>query len=110
MNQDLKVYLRLLTYLKPYGGYALLVLIGFALSASTEVSIAKLLEFVINAIQTQNTQQTALFPFLVVLLIFVRGVGSFLGDYYSAVISRHLVFRCVSRYLQSYCAYPQITI
>ncbi|WP_151710382.1 lipid A export permease/ATP-binding protein MsbA [Acinetobacter brisouii] len=93
MNQDLKVYLRLLTYLKPYGGYALLVLIGFALSASTEVSIAKLLEFVINAIQTQNTQQTALFPFLVVLLIFVRGVGSFLGDYYSAVISRHLVFR-----------------
>ncbi|MFT4020713.1 MAG: lipid A export permease/ATP-binding protein MsbA [Acinetobacter sp.] len=92
MKQDIKVYLRLLTYLKPYWGYAILVLIGFALSASTEVSIAKLLEFIINAIQNQNTSQTSLFPFLVVLLIFVRGIGSFLGDYYSAVISRHLVF------------------
>lgn len=93
MNQDIKVYFRLLAYLKPYGGYALLVLIGFALSAGTEVSIAKLLEFVINAIQTQNTHQTSIFPFLVVLLIFVRGIGSVLGDYYSAVISRHLIFR-----------------
>ena len=93
MKQDIKIYFRLLAYLKPYWGYAILVLIGFALSASTEVSIAKLLEFIINAIQTQNIHQTSLFPFLVVLLIFVRGIGSFLGDYYSAVISRHLIFK-----------------
>ncbi|MEB3752836.1 lipid A export permease/ATP-binding protein MsbA [Acinetobacter sp. MD2(2019)] len=92
MKQDIKIYFRLLAYLKPYWGYAILVLIGFTLSASTEVSIAKLLEFIINAIQKQNIHQTSLFPFLVVLLILVRGVGSFLGDYYSAVISRHLVF------------------
>lgn len=92
MKQDIKVYFRLLAYLKPYWGYAILVLIGFTLSAATEVSIAKLLEFIINAIQKQNVHETSLFPFLVVLLIFVRGVGSFLGDYYSAVISRHLIF------------------
>lgn len=92
MKQDVQIYFRLLTYLKPYWGYAILVFIGFTLSAGTEVSIAKLLEFIINAIQHQNTNQTSLFPFLVVLLIFVRGVGSFLGDYYSAVISRNLIF------------------
>lgn len=92
MKQDVQIYFRLLAYLKPYWGYAVLVLIGFALSASTEVSIAKLLEFIINAIQQQNHSETSLFPFLVVLLIFVRGIGSFLGDYYSAVISRNLIF------------------
>lgn len=53
MKQDIKVYFRLLAYLKPYWGYAILVLIGFTLSAATEVSIAKLLEFIINAIQKQ---------------------------------------------------------
>ncbi|SDC11879.1 lipid A export permease/ATP-binding protein MsbA [Acinetobacter boissieri] len=92
MKQDFQVYFRLIAYLKPYWGYAVLVLIGFTLSAATEVSIAKLLEFIINAIQNKNTAQTSLFPFLIVLLIFVRGVGSFLGDYFSALISRNLIF------------------
>ncbi|MBF7683157.1 lipid A export permease/ATP-binding protein MsbA [Acinetobacter sp. B5B] len=92
MKQDFQVYFRLIAYLKPYWGYAVLVLIGFTLSAATEVSIAKLLEFIINAIQNKNTAQTSLFPFLIILLIFVRGVGSFLGDYFSAVISRNLIF------------------
>ncbi|KAA8735652.1 lipid A export permease/ATP-binding protein MsbA [Acinetobacter qingfengensis] len=92
MKNEFQVYLRLLAYLKPYWGYAILVLIGFALSAGTEVSIAKLLEFILKAIQEQNHHETSIFPLLVILLIFVRGVASFLGDYYSAVISRHLVF------------------
>jgi subfamily B ATP-binding cassette protein MsbA len=92
VKNEFQVYLRLLAYLKPYWGYGVLVLIGFALSAATEVSIAKLLEFILQAIQDQNHHQTNLFPFLVVLLVLVRGVASFLGDYYSAVISRHLVF------------------
>lgn len=92
MKQDFQIYFRLLAYLKPYWGYAIFVLIGFALSALTEVSIAKLLEFIINAIQHKNHDETSLFPFLIILLIFVRGVGSFLGNYFSAVISRNLIF------------------
>ncbi|MCF8998111.1 lipid A export permease/ATP-binding protein MsbA [Acinetobacter nectaris] len=92
MKQDFQIYFRLLAYLKPYWGYAIFVLIGFALSALTEVSIAKLLEFIINAIQHKNHNETSLFPFLIILLIFVRGVGSFLGNYFSAVISRNLIF------------------
>ena len=44
MKHDFKVYLRLLSYLKPYWGVAILVFIGFAINAATEVSVAKLLE------------------------------------------------------------------
>ena len=52
MNQDFKVYLRLIAYLKPYWGVALLVLIGFGINSATEVSVAKLIKFIIDAIQS----------------------------------------------------------
>lgn len=92
MKQDFKVYLRLLGYLKPFWGVAILVFIGFAISAATEVSIAKLLEKIITAIQHRDQNFTSIFPFLVILLMFFRGLGSFIGGYYTAVISRNLVF------------------
>ncbi|MGX5698080.1 lipid A export permease/ATP-binding protein MsbA [Acinetobacter kookii] len=92
MKQDFKVYLRLLGYLKPFWGVAILVFIGFAISAATEVSIAKLLEKIITAIQNRDQGFTSIFPFLVILLMFFRGLGSFVGGYYTAVISRNLVF------------------
>lgn len=92
MKQDFKVYLRLLSYLKPFWGIAILVVIGFALNAATEVSVAKLLEKIITAIQEKDRSFTALFPALVVLLMFFRGVGLFMGGYFTAVISRNLIF------------------
>ena len=92
MKQDFKVYLRLLSYLKPFVGIMVLVVVGFALNAATEVSVAKLLEKIINAIQTRDQSFTTLFPILVVLLMFFRGVGLFIGGYFTAVISRNLIF------------------
>lgn len=92
MKQDFKVYLRLLSYLKPFWGIAILVVIGFVINAATEVSVAKLLEKIITAIQNKDRSFTALFPALVVLLMFFRGVGLFMGGYFTAVISRNLIF------------------
>ena len=62
------------------------------LNAATEVSVAKLLEYIINAIQEKDQSFTNLFPFFVVLLMFFRGLGLFLGGYYTSVISRNLIF------------------
>ncbi|ALH95984.1 lipid A export permease/ATP-binding protein MsbA [Acinetobacter equi] len=92
MKKDLQVYRRLLKYLVPFWGTILLVFLGFTLSASTEVAVAKLLQGIIDAIQTKNREFTTIFPLLVVGLIFFRGLGSYIGSYYTAVISRHLVF------------------
>ena len=92
MNQDFKVYLRLLAYLKSYWGIALFVLIGFAINATTEVSVAKLMKYIIDAIQNGDRENLNWFPVLIVLLMFFRGVGLFLGGYFTAVISRQLVF------------------
>ena len=92
MKHDFKVYLRLLSYLKQFWGVGLLVVVGFAINAATEVSVAKLLESIIEAIQNRDTSFTSMFPFLVVLLMFFRGLGLFVGGYFTAVISRNLVF------------------
>ena len=92
MKQDFKVYLRLLSYLKPFWGIALLVFLGFGINAATEVSVAKLLKFIIDAIQLESRADLNWFPALIVLLIFFRGLGLFIGGYFTAVISRNLVF------------------
>lgn len=92
MKQDFKVYVRLLSYLKPYWGIALLVVVGFSINAATEVSVAKLLKYIIDAIQSGNRADLDWFPALIILLIFFRGLGLFMGGYFTAVISRSLVF------------------
>ena len=92
MKKDLQIYRRLFKYLIPFWGLAIVVFCGFAVSASTEVAVAKLLEKIINAIQHRDTSFTTIFPVLVVALVVFRGVGQYIGSYYTAVISRHLVF------------------
>jgi ATP-binding cassette, subfamily B, bacterial MsbA len=92
VNQDFKVYIRLLAYLKPYWGAALLVIVGFGINAATEVSVAKLLKYIIDAIQSGSRSDLDWFPALIIFLIFFRGLGLFMGGYFTAVISRSLVF------------------
>ncbi len=84
--------LRLLRYLKPYWWALLLTVLGFAINAGTEIWIAKLLQYITDAINQNDQSQQDLFPLLIIALFFVRGVGSFLGNYYSALVSRNLVY------------------
>ncbi len=73
-------------------GAALLVIVGFGINAATEVSVAKLLKYIIDAIQSGSRSDLDWFPALIILLIFFRGLGLFMGGYFTAVISRSLVF------------------
>lgn len=105
-KSDLKVYLRLLSYLKPFWWAGLLTVLGFAINAATEVSVAKLIKFIIDAINNNDASARNLFPFLIVLLIFIRGIGSILGSYYLAVISRGLVFNLRKEVFNKFLALP----
>lgn len=87
-----QIFVRLLAYLKPFWWAFPLILLGFLLSAMTQVSIAKLLAFITDAINANDRQKITWFPFLVILLFIVRGVASFLGGYYSALVARSLVY------------------
>ena len=87
-----KTLLRLLSYLKPYWWALLLTVVGFAINAATEIWIAKLLQYITDAINQNDQAKQNLFPVLIIALFFIRGIGSFLGNYYSALVSRNLVY------------------
>ncbi|MGP1570887.1 MAG: lipid A export permease/ATP-binding protein MsbA [Moraxella sp.] len=92
MNNKTAVFLRLIAYLKPYWWAFILVVIGFAMGASSEVASAKLFEYIIDAINQDDKTRKFWFPFLVILLFICRGLASFLGGYYSAFMARSLVY------------------
>lgn len=91
-NNKMAVFLRLVTYLKPYWWAGLLMVVGMVLSAISEVASAKLFEYIIDAINNNDEVGKFWFPFLVIGLFICRGLGAFLGGYYSAYISRNLIY------------------
>jgi subfamily B ATP-binding cassette protein MsbA len=106
VKNDVQVYFRLLSYLKAYWRAGVLVLIGFVINAATEVYIAQLIKFIIDAINQADQSAKNLFPLLIIFLFFSRGLGSFLGNYYSAVMSRNLVFTLRQQIFEKLVALP----
>lgn len=88
-----RTYLRLMQYIIPYWWAVGLTIIGFGINSATEIGIAKLIQFITDAINNGTQSQLDLFPFLIILLFVIRGFGSFLGNYFSALISRNLVYK-----------------
>lgn len=87
-----QIFLRLMAYLKPFWWTLPLILLGFAIGAGTQVFIPKLLEFITDAINANDRQKIAWFPFLIIILFILRGISSFLGNYYAALVARSLVY------------------
>ena len=102
---SLQVYLRLLSYVKPYTGYFALSLLGLAVFALTQPAFAKLLEYFVQALEGEDAalQQSLswllasgvstlwLIPSLMVIIAIVRGVGSYLGNYYISVVANNVI-------------------
>ncbi|MDO4250840.1 MAG: lipid A export permease/ATP-binding protein MsbA [Moraxella sp.] len=91
-STKVQIFVRLLGYLKSYWWAFLLIVLGFAIGGGAEVATAKLLQMITDAINQNDRQKITWFPFLVILLFIFRGLGSFLGGYYSALVSRSLVY------------------
>ena len=62
-NDKLAVFLRLVSYLKPYWWAAIFMVFGMILSAGSEVASAKLFEFIIDAINHDDEKGKFWFPF-----------------------------------------------
>lgn len=99
---------RLIGYIKSYKVAITLAVLGFVLSAGAQTGIAYLLKLtadVVQAVQSNSYSLSGILPItidlptaivlpssIVVFFIF-RGTGAFLANYYSAVISRNLVYQ-----------------
>ncbi|MFA7291767.1 MAG: lipid A export permease/ATP-binding protein MsbA [Rhodocyclaceae bacterium] len=100
---SLKIYLRLLSYLRPFIGLFAISLVGYMIFASSQPMLAAVLKYFVDGLGAPadathhplpligNVQLMYGVPILLVIIIVWRSVGSFLGNYYLARVSLGLV-------------------
>lgn len=87
-----QAYRRLLRYTARFWGFFLIGTLGFLFNGLTEAASAKLIQYIIDAIQHRNQEHMNLFPLLVIGVVAMRGVGSFVGNYFMSLVSRSIVY------------------
>ena len=100
---SLKIYLRLLTYVKPYMGLFALSIVGFLIFASTQPMLGYILKYFVDGLSNpqavlfptvpvlRDLQLLQAVPLLIILIAAWQGLGSFLGNYMLAKVSLGLV-------------------
>lgn len=83
----LKVYWRLLGYLKPYRVMFIVSVLGFLLYAGSTALFIQILESLIRIIGDHNTQSRYLVPLQVIGITIMRGIGAFAGVYFLSRIA-----------------------
>ncbi|HCP53997.1 MULTISPECIES: lipid A export permease/ATP-binding protein MsbA [Pseudomonas] len=103
VSTSLKIYFRLLSYVKPYVGYFGLSIVGYVIFASTQPMLAGILKYFVDGLSNpqavlfptvpylQDLELLQAVPLLIVLIAAWQGLGSFLGNYYLAKVSLSLV-------------------
>ncbi|WP_322740939.1 lipid A export permease/ATP-binding protein MsbA [Endozoicomonas gorgoniicola] len=108
----LQIYLRLLSYVKPYTGFFVISLLGYALFALSQPAFARLLEYFVEALEGSHATiskdlsgfvpievfaSAALIPAVMTVIAILRGIGSFMGNYYLAKVGMNIVhdLRCL---------------
>lgn len=82
-----RIYLRLLTYLKPYIGIFLLSVLGFLLSAYYSAQFIYLLESLIKNVTPNDSNASTVIPLQVIGFTIMRSIGAFIGTYCLAKVS-----------------------
>ncbi|MBL4583101.1 MAG: lipid A export permease/ATP-binding protein MsbA [Pseudomonadales bacterium] len=88
---DWAIYKRLLAYVAPFWAAFALSIAGFAIFSLASVGFAELMKHMVDAVNGDNTDARFWIPFALVGLFFVRGIGSFLGNYCLAYVANFVV-------------------
>ena len=102
-QSSVKIYLRLLGYVRPYIGLFLLSIVGFLIFASTQPMLGYILKYFVDGLSNpdavlfptipylRDLRLLQAVPILIVLIAAWQGFGSFLGNYFLAKVSLGLV-------------------
>ena len=100
---SVRIYLRLLTYVRPYAGLFAVSLLGYMIFASAQPMLASVLKYFVDGLTNpagatlrgipllEGMQIMHGVPLLLVLIAAWQGLGSFLGNYYLSRVSLGLV-------------------
>lgn len=101
----MRIYFRLLSYVRPYIGIFALSILGFLIFAATQPMLAGMLKYFVDGLHNpdaplfthapwawlRDLKMLYAVPLLMVLIAAWQGVGSFLGNYFIAKVSLSLV-------------------
>ena len=90
---DSEIYRRLLAFVIPYWRLFIISAIGFGIYAATEPAVVMIIQRIIDSFNQQNKSGIEYLPAFFIGLFLVRGIGSFLGNYYLARISGNVIHK-----------------
>ncbi len=90
-DSGMAIYLRLLKYLKPQSYTFFISILGFLIFAASQPALAQIMEHLIEAIESGDSDQRIIIPLMMMAIFAIRGIGSFLGNYYIAKVSLNIV-------------------
>ncbi|MBM94996.1 MAG: lipid A export permease/ATP-binding protein MsbA [Oceanospirillaceae bacterium] len=86
-----QLYRRLLSYVWPHKGAFFLSVVGFIIFAASQPLLAHLMGVVEETLRNPEEQRILLLVSALVATFMFRGVGTFLGKYFIAVVGRNVV-------------------
>ncbi len=108
-SEHFQTYHRLLTYVKPYRFWFGLSIIGFIIYSVTQPLFAKLVQQIIDTLQSESHEKMYYLPLFFSALVIIRGFGNFLGNYFLTKVSLNVIhtLRCeiFNKYTQLPIAY-----
>jgi len=90
---SVRVYLRLMTYVKPYVGIFFLSVLGYSLSAYYSAQFIHLLETLIKNVTPNESNARIVIPLQVIGYTLMRSLGAFIGTYCLAKVSLGVIHR-----------------
>ncbi|HCS25995.1 MAG TPA: lipid A export permease/ATP-binding protein MsbA [Spongiibacteraceae bacterium] len=91
LDNGWQIYMRLLKYLKPLIPAFALSIVGYMIFAATTPAQAKLLELLVDAIENKDHDARYYIPPAIAGVYLLRGVGTFLGSYFMALVGTRIV-------------------
>ena len=86
-----KVYMRLLQYVKPHWKIFVLSVMGYLMYSSSQPLLATMAGWLADAVYTRESSAVYLIPLSLLGIYFLRGLGSFIGNYFLAKVSLSIV-------------------
>ncbi len=90
-QSGLKVYIRLLQYVKPYWKLFVLSILGYLMYSSSQPLLASIAGWLADAVYTREPSAVYLIPLSLLGIYVLRGSGSFIGNYFLAKVSNSIV-------------------
>jgi subfamily B ATP-binding cassette protein MsbA len=90
-NSSVRIYLRLLSYVRPYIWTFGLSTLGYIIFAATQPGFAKLMEYFIEGLEGRSEALIYYVPIAGLGLALLRGLGFYLGNYNLAKVSQRVV-------------------